>query len=116
MSRLSCKIINLEKGMPALGTALAQLSSELRRARAAGFSYAKIIHGYGSGGKGGAIKAGVQKALAAYQKEGRVRAFVPGEEFSAFGAAARGMADACPEIARDPDFARQNHGVTVVLL
>jgi len=116
VSFLSCKVINLEKGMPPLETALAELSSELRRAKAAGFSYAKIIHGYGSGGKGGAIRDGVRKALAGYRRSGRIRAFVPGEEFSAFSAETRGMEDACPEIAHDPDFARQNHGVTVVLL
>lgn len=116
MSLLSCKVINLEKGMPPLETALAGLSSELRRAKAAGFSYAKIIHGYGSGGKGGAIRNGVRKALAGYRRSGRIRAFVSGEEFSAFDPATREMADLCPEIARDPDFARQNPGVTVVLL
>lgn len=113
---MSCKVINLERGMPPLETALTELSSELRRARAAGFSYAKIIHGYGSGGKGGAIRDGVRKTLAGYQRSGRIRAFVSGEDFSAFDAVTRGMEDICPEIARDPDFARQNHGVTVVLL
>jgi hypothetical protein len=108
-------VINLEKGMPPLETALAELSSELRRQGRRLFlcqDHPRLRFRRQRRRDPG------RRAEGAFRlpRSGRIRAFVPGEDFSAFSAETREMEDACPEIAHDSDFARQNHGVTVVLL
>jgi len=95
---------------------MTRLSGELRTARACGAGYVKIVHGYGSSGRGGAIKAALPARLAELKKAGRIRAYVAGEDFSPFDADARAMLDEFPELRRDADFAQGTHGVTVVLL
>ena len=50
------KVVNLENGSPTASQAMDRLTNELYRLRASGIPYVKIIHGYGSSGKGGAIK------------------------------------------------------------
>jgi len=104
-----CQVINVESGMPTVEVARTRLNQGLRSAKASGCNVAKIIHGYGSSGKGGAIKADVQRAL-------QQKAYVKGEDFSPFDSSARLIVERCPQMARDIDYNRQNHGVTIVLL
>ncbi|MCI5800887.1 MAG: hypothetical protein SOX72_08100 [Oscillospiraceae bacterium] len=113
---MSCQTVNLETGMPTVEAARARMSQALRMARAGRVKVVKLIHGYGSSGSGGRIKADVQLQLARKKQAGEIREYVKGEDFSAFSPAARRILDACPEMARDRDYARANHGVTVVLL
>ena len=107
---------NLELGRPTVAVARQNLLHQLRMAKAAGCMVVKLIHGYGSSGTGGAIRMDVRRLLAEKKAAGQIRAFVPGEDFSPFHADARAMMDACADIRKDPDVARQNHGVTFVLL
>ena len=111
-----CRVLNIESGMPTVEVARTALAQGLRIAKAQGFTVVKVIHGYGSSGRGGAIKADVQRLLSQKQAGGQVKAFVKGEDFSPFDAAARRILEACPQMARDNDYGRQNHGVTIVLL
>ena len=71
MDYMSCYIINLEAGLPTVSAARSRLINGLQTARMSGRKTVKIIHGYGSGGKGGAIKRDThiflsQKQLARY--------------------------------------------------
>ena len=50
------KVVNLEAGMPTVATAKGLLSQSLRTARANGTHLVKLIHGYGSTGKGGSAR------------------------------------------------------------
>ena len=50
------------------------------------------------------------------KSQGKIREFVPGEEFSPFSQQARNALALCPELSRDRDFARENRGVTLVVL
>lgn len=113
---MALSIINLEAGMPTVEKARLKLDQELRSARSRRTAAVKIIHGYGSSGKGGAIKREVQAFLTGKMRAGQIKAFVPGERFSPFFAEARQMLDRCPELARDRDYTRGNDGVTIVLL
>lgn len=109
-------IENLEQGRPTVEQARIRLDQALRSARAKRFKAVKLIHGYGSSGKGGAIRHDVQSALAAHQRAGRIKAFVPGEKFSPFYAEARLIVEKCPALLRDRDYSASNHGITIVLL
>lgn len=108
--------INLEEGMPTVENAHIKLEQALRTAKARRYDAMKIIHGYGSTGKGGAIKQDVQRFLARQKQAGAIKNFVPGGDFSPFDANARSMIDRCPDLAKDSDYSRGNDGVTLVLL
>lgn len=109
-------VVNLEQGLPTVETARIRLDQALRTAKARRCDVLKIIHGYGSSGRGGAIKRDVQIFLAEKKRSGYLWQFVPGERFSPFDSAARAMLDACPALSRDSDYSRGNDGITVVLL
>lgn len=109
-------LVNLEQNMPTVEQARIKLEQALRSARARRFKAVKLIHGYGSTGKGGAIRSDVKSVLTAQQRAGKIKAFVPGEEFSPFYANARLAVEQCPSLRRDRDFSASNHGITIVLL
>lgn len=116
MNPTNMAIVNLEQGMPTVETARIKLDQALRSAKARRCLALKIIHGYGSSGKGGAIKRDVQSFLTGKKRSGAIRGFVPGERFSPFDASARAILDACPALSRDSDYSRGNDGITIVLL
>lgn len=113
---MHCITINLEQGMPTVEQARIKLDQALRTAKARRTEALKIIHGYGSSGKGGAIKRDVHTYLAGKQRAGYIRGFVPGERFSPFDPSARAILSACPALARDRDYSKGNDGITIVLL
>jgi hypothetical protein len=108
--------IELKRGMPRVEEARARLLLEMDRAATAGVVALKIIHGYGSSGVGGKLRTAIRNSLRKRRKEGRIRAFVPGEQWAVFDDGARELLDACPELDRDADLGRYNEGVTFVLL
>ena len=113
---MATRVINLEKDMPKVDTALFQLRLEMSTLRRSGVKAVKIIHGYGSSGSGGAIRVAAQQYLRDQLKEGRIRAFCPGEQFGPFESSGREIVTKSPAFRRDPDWGRQNDGITVVLI
>ena len=97
--------VDLERGMPTMRAALQQLSFELRRGRSLGCAAVKLIHGYGSSGKGGRIRVEARACLARMKERGELRDVIPGEAFQR-----------CPDLRKDPDLERHNNGITVVVL
>ncbi len=57
------RTVNIEKGHPQLHKALHHLQQEINIARKSGIKVLKIIHGYGSSGKGGAMKDAIKVPL-----------------------------------------------------
>jgi len=108
--------VNLEENKPTVEQALIRMDGAIRTAKSKGCKVIKFIHGYGSSGKGGVIRHEVQSSLARHQRSGRIKAFVPGENFSPFFAEARLAIDACPTLALDRDYTKSNHGITIVVL
>jgi len=108
--------VNLEENKPTVEQALVRMDQAIRTAKSRRCKVLKLIHGYGSSGRGGAIRHEVQSALARHQRAGRIQAFVPGENFSPFYNEARLAVDTCPTLALDRDYTRSNHGITIVVL
>lgn len=109
------KTINLEAGMPTAQAAMNTLNNRLYAERATGARCVKIIHGYGSTGKGGAIKAACRQKLNEYMRRGVIKDMCAGEDLGPFSEDARRIAAACPEIRRDIDWGLENNGITIVL-
>ena len=112
----ACRIINLEAGMPAAADAVALLNREIRLARRHGLPAVKLIHGFGSTGRGGKIRIAARRELTALAARGYVKAIIPGEQFSIFDESTRLLLARCGALRRDPDLDRHNNGVTFVLL
>ncbi len=113
--RSPMKLVNLEQGMPTVPLALSLLGDALRIARTEGFAASKIVHGYGSSGKGGELRLAIQSALAQLARSGEVRAFVAGEDWRISNAFSWALLQSFPELKKDPDLGRGNRGISIVV-
>jgi hypothetical protein len=107
---------NVEQFFPTLEEARRLVAEEIRRARSRGHRVLKVIHGYGSSGKGGTLQSGLRKSFRLRKKEGAIKDYVAGEDFSIFNASALAMVEAVPELRNDPDLNATNEGVTLLWL
>ena len=89
-----------------------ELSEALSRVlRSQSFRLLKIVHGYGSSGKGGGTKETVLNW--AYRQRGRVRGIITGETYGMFDEMTRRMRQETGQFP-DPDLDASNRGVTLV--
>jgi hypothetical protein len=110
------RTFNVKADMPTLEEARRSVIDEIRRAKKEGVRVLKVVHGWGSTGKGGVLCVGLRKSFKLRRKEGVVREFIPGEEFSIFNKTALALLDQVPELRGDPDLNATNEGVTVLWL
>lgn len=108
--------VNLEDGRPTKDIALRRLAAEITRCKAQRLKVVKLIHGYGSSGVGGVLRVAVRKDLERLKKLGKIKLYVPGENFEIFSADTIKMLDSCNELRSDRDLGRYNNGITIVLL
>lgn len=110
------EMLVVKAGLPGVEQARAELNAGLARARTAGISVLKIVHGYGSSGMGGALRDAIRSSLRKRRKEGTIRLMVLGEQWSIFDEGARQILAECEALSADPDLNRYNEGITFVLL
>lgn len=113
---MDIRTFNIEQGMPTVEQARIRLDQALRSSRQQKHKVIKIIHGYGSSGKGGAIKRDVHTQLRGEQQKGRVKYFVGGEDFTPFDEQTRFILNTYPGVRKDKDYSRNNAGITIVML
>ncbi len=110
------KHVNLEQGRPDVPLALSLLGDALRIAHREGYAAVKLVHGYGSTGKGGEIRLAVQKTLAQQAAAGEIRAFIAGEDWRISNEPTWALLQSFPELKRDSDLGRENRGISIVVL
>ena len=110
------RVFNVEMDLPTVEEARRMVAEEIRRAKREGVRVLKVIHGYGSSGKGGALCVALRKSFKLRMKEGVIRAFVAGEDFSIFNTTTLSMLEAAPELRGDSDLNATNEGVTLLWL
>ncbi len=108
--------INLEIDKPDVYQALRQLEFFIANVRVSKGKVIKIIHGYGSSGKGGKIRTAVRKLMKEYKDSGRIVVLIKGENFSIFDPSTRYLLEKFPETANDPDLNNSNGGITYIML
>ena len=113
---MNLKTYNVEAGFPSLAEARRLVLGEIRKSRREGVRVLKIIHGYGSSGKGGTLNHGLKKSFALRKKEGVIKDFITGENFTIFNHIVLELLEALPELRADPDLSTTNEGVTVLWL
>ena len=107
---------NVEAGLPTLDDARRSVIAEIKRAKRDGVKVLKVIHGYGSSGKGGALCVGLRKSFGLRKKEGVIKDFIAGENFTIFNPTALALLEAVPELRGDPALNATNEGITVLWL
>lgn len=110
------KTINIKEGMPSIEEARKKLKSEIEIARHAGMRIIKIVHGYGSGGVGGALKESIRKSLNYRKKDGEVEYIIYGERFNRNNESIQRTVKNFPALSSDSDYNRYNEGVTIAIL
>jgi hypothetical protein len=110
------RILNVEAGLPTLDDARWLVIVEIKEAKRAGARVLKVIRGYGSSGKGGALCIGLRKSFGLRRKEGVIKGFVAGEDFSIFNETVLDLLEVVPELRGDPDLGATNEGVTILWL
>ena len=110
------RVINVEADLPTLDEARRFVIEEIKRAKRDGVRVLKVIHGYGSSGKGGRLCIGLRKSFGLRKKEGVIKDFVSGEDFSIFNPTTLHLLEAVPELRGDPDLNATNEGVSVLWL
>ena len=108
--------VNVEADWPSLDEARRRVIKEIRRARREGVAVLKVIHGFGSSGKGGKLCLGLRKSFRLRKKEGVIKDFVAGEDFSIFDTTTLALLDSVPVLRHDPDLNLTNEGVTLLWL
>ena len=107
---------NVEAGRPSLEQARRLVIEEIKRAKREGVKVLKVIHGYGSSGKGGALCVGLRKSFGLRKKGGVIKDFIAGEDYSIFNQSVLALLEAVPELRSDPDLNATNEGITVLWL
>lgn len=106
--------VNIEFGYPSADEARRRLGTELDLARRQGVAVLKLIHGYGSSGRGGKLRASLRAQLHQLQERGLIGSIVPGETWTIFDETSRALLDRNPDLRRDRDLDQANAGMTLI--
>ena len=110
------RTFNVEAGLPTLDEARRLVIAEIKQAKREGVRVLKIIHGYGSSGRGGVLCVGLRKSFGLRKKEGVIKEFITGEDFSIFNNTVLALLEAVPQLRGDPDLGATNEGVAILWL
>ena len=110
------RTFNVEAGLPTLDEARRLVIDEIKQAKRNGAKVLKVIHGYGSTGSGGKLCIGLRKSFGLRKKEGVIKDFIAGEDFSIFNDTVLALLEAVPELRGDPDLGATNEGVAILWL
>ncbi len=116
LKQFTQKTVNLEQGLPTVEQALHRLQQELTTARIEQIRVLTLIHGYGSTGKGGAIRQECRKTLEYLCGKGEISSVIYGEDFSRRHGSVKHLLSRFPELSRHPHLNQQNKGITLVFL
>jgi hypothetical protein len=108
--------VNIKFDLPTADDAVRRITYNIHSSKELGAAAIKIIHGYGSTGKGGKIRIRARKYLEEQKQKGNIRDYICGEEFSIFNESTRKAFLLCEELRRDRDLERHNNGVTIIIL
>lgn len=107
---------NIEKFMPTVYQAEILVKNNLETYRRKGAKVFKIIHGYGSTGKGGALRTGIRDYLTQLKRAKIIADFVAGEDWSVFNDTTRKILDLDNSFRKDSDLGKMNSGVTIIVI
>ena len=109
------KFINLKEGNPTVDYAVAVMEIEIEKARLENVRAIKVLHGYGSHGKGGAILVALRARLKELKKQGKIHNYFGGDKWNLFDADAMEVLSKDKSIF-DEDLGKSNPGITIICM
>ena len=110
------KTINLEQGLPTVQQALTKLEQEIKTARLEQIRVLTLIHGYGSTGKGGAIRLECRKTLEYLRSKGEIAEVIFGEDFNRRRGSVKHLLSRFHDLSQHPHLNNNNKGISIVVL
>lgn len=110
------KLINLKEGSPSVDYALAVVEIEIENAQREGISAIKVLHGYGSHGRGGMILTELRKMLKVMQKQHKIGGYFGGDDWNIFNEKTLAILNRDKSIAGDEDLNKANPGITIIII
>ena len=109
--------IDIEKGMLACDEALSKVQTEIEILSINNqIKVLKVIHGYGSKGRGGKIKHELFSLLQTLVKQNKIKGFAPNERFTQQNEKFNKYFKLYPELLFDADLQNLNPGITLIFL
>ena len=110
------KLIDIKKDFPPVDIAIYELEKEIKLSKLEGVKVLKVIHGYGSSGKGGLIKKAVRQFLKDAKRNKIITDYVAGEGWSSYKVLPLNLLEDAPELLLNLDNESFNLGITIVIL
>jgi len=107
------RLVNLKEGYN-VEQALAILEIEIESAKKEGIVAIKVLHGYGSHGRGGVIKKALVPILASWKKSKFILDYFGGDKWNLFDQDARRILLKDKSIYNDCDISSSNPGITII--
>lgn len=108
------KVLNVKQNNTSGEYAVYLIDTEIVNSVRSGLNVLIVIHGYGSSGKGGVIKSQVTEYLQTAFKNKKIKAFVPGEQWSDFNLTVKQMQVLFPQLILHSQVKNLNSGISVV--
>jgi Smr domain len=110
------KTVNIKDDLPTAEEARTRMRKEIQSARQAGIRVLKLIHGYGSSGKGGVLRLKLRQSLRKMETADEILGVMIGEHFHPGSEDGRFFLKRYSELSEDSDYQRNNPGVTLIAL
>lgn len=108
------EVVNLKDLVLSVEDVEAHMEIIIESARANGIHAIKLIHGYGSHGKGGVISVELKRLLPIFLKRRMISEYLLGHEWDISNAKCQKFLTAHPDAASDIDLLRRNPGITII--
>lgn len=95
---------------------MAQFLIELESYKKGGFKVLKVIHGYGSHGKGGIIRTEFLKKCKELKSKHKIEDFVCGDTWNSNKTVRKMAINYCPDLISDVELHFTNPGCSIVIL
>jgi hypothetical protein len=110
------RTVNLEAGRPVVEVALNRLDEVIADARRNSVSVLTLIHGYGSTGRGGAIRSECRIALDYMKSKALISDYIAGEDFNKRSGRVKALLRRYSPLSSDRNLNNGNQGITLVIL
>ena len=108
--------IRIKSNFPTCEEAIVKLYDQIKEAKISGVKIIKVIHGYGSSGKGGELRFCLREYMDSLEDNKFIRYYMIGEEFSRQYKMGKKILHDYPKLVNDKDLNRFNKGITLIAL
>lgn len=110
------KEYNVKSNFPTVVEAIGLVEIEIELCKKEGIKLLKVVHGYGSGGRGGAICVAIKNQVKIWKRQNIIKDYLFGVEWNGLNPKACKILKENPDIPLDRDFNHCNMGMTILVL